>query len=131
MGRKFRNTRQKEIIKEEVSKLNTFFTAEDLLKKVQNKDPKLGIATVYRFLNEMVKERKIHSYVCDRKNLYSLEKNSHCHFICEKTGKVLHFEINNLDFIKQIKSEIPGAITSIQLEIKGICDDCSDLDKSK
>lgn len=121
---KSRNTVQKEILNEQIKKLNSFFTADELLKSANRKDSRLGLATVYRFLNEMVKKRKIHSYVCDRKTLYSLEKKSHCHFICEKTGKLIHFEIHNLDFLKKIKDKIPGKITCVQLEIRGICDDC-------
>lgn len=125
MKRKSRNTKQKELLTEEVKKFNSFFTAEDFFKQVRKKDPKIGIATVYRFLKDLVNKKELHSYICDRRTLYSRQNNSHCHFICEKTGKIIHFDINNLDFLKHIKSKIPGSIRSVQLEIKGTCDDCS------
>lgn len=113
-----RNTKQKETIQKELDKIKTFFTAEELHKLCSKK---IGIATIYRFLKELEKKKQIYSYICDRKTIYSKQNKSHCHFICEKTGKIIHFEIDSLDFLK---NKIPGKITSFQIEIKGICDDC-------
>jgi hypothetical protein len=36
----------------------------------------------------------------------------------EKTGKVIHFKIESLDFLK---NKIPGTIKSFQIEVRGIC----------
>jgi len=124
MIRKSRNTKQKEVIETIISSMNSFFTADEIYKLAKKKDSKIGIATIYRFLNSLKKENKLYSYICDRKILYSKEKSSHCHYTCEKTGRVIHFEIDNIDFLKKVKAKIPGSITSFQLEIKGICDDC-------
>lgn len=126
MKRMPRNTRQKKLLNEEIKKLDPFFTADDLFKQASKKDSNLGIATVYRFLKDLVSKKRLYSYICDRRTLYSIQKNSHCHFICEKTGKIIHFDIENLDFLKHIKDKIPGTIKSIQLEIKGVCNGCSD-----
>lgn len=115
-----RTTKQKEIIQKELNKINTFFSAEELHEKVKNKE--ICLATVYRFLKEMRDNSQIYSYICDRKTIYSKENKSHCHFICEESGKIIHFEVNNIDFLK---NKIPGKITSFQLEVKGICNDCS------
>jgi Fur family transcriptional regulator, ferric uptake regulator len=120
---KTRNTKQKEIINREISKFKTFFTAEDLYEKVKSIDKNIGLATVYRFLKSMREVGEIFSYTCKGKLVYSKENRSHCHFVCEETGKVIHFSINSLDFLKD---KIPGSITSFQIEVKGICDKCSD-----
>jgi len=116
-----RNTKQKKLIQEELDKTKTFFSAEALYKKIKKKDKSMGIATVYRYLNELKKQNKIFSYICDRRTIYSTSNKSHCHFICEETGKIIHFEIESLDFLKK---KIPGDITSFQLEVKGICKEC-------
>ena len=126
MVRVSRNTKQKELLNKEISKMKSFFSSEDLFKIINKKDPKIGIATVYRFLNEKVKEKKLYSYVCGKKNLYSKGKKNHCHFVCEETGKIIHFELDNLDFLKNIQNKIPGKINSFQLEIKGVCNKCKD-----
>ncbi len=119
---KTRNTKQKEIIQKEMDKYRTFFTAEDLYDKVKKIDKNVGLATIYRFLKRLRKNGDIYSYTCDRKLVYSKDNKSHCHFVCEETGKVIHFEINSLDFLKD---KIPGSITSFQVEVKGLCDKCS------
>jgi Fur family ferric uptake transcriptional regulator len=119
-----RKTKQKELMEKLLNSMNVFFSAEDFFKIVQKKDSQIGIATVYRFLNDLKKKNKIHLYTCDRRTLYSREKNSHCHYICEKTGKIIHFDIDSLDFLKKIKDKIPGTITSFQLEIRGTCEKC-------
>ena len=116
-----RNTKQKQLITEELAKIKTFFSAEALYEKVKKKDKSIGIATIYRFLNELKKQNKIFSYLCDRRTIYSTNNSSHCHFECEQTGKIVHFDIDSLDFLKK---KIPGEITSFQLEVKGICKEC-------
>jgi Fe2+ or Zn2+ uptake regulation protein len=122
MTNKSRNTKQKEIINKEINKFKTFFTAEDLYKKVNLIDKNIGLATVYRVLKLLRKNTNIFSYMCDGRLVYSREDKSHCHFICEETGKILHFKINSLDFLKD---KIPGSITSFQIEVRGICNNCS------
>jgi Fe2+ or Zn2+ uptake regulation protein len=124
---KKRNTRQKEIIQQKLDMIDTFFNAEELFEDVRKDIKNIGIATIFRFLNELKKENKIYSYKCDRKTIFSKQNKSHCHFICESTGKITHFNIDSLDFLKD---KIPGSIKSFQLEVKGICkEDCKKCSK--
>jgi Fur family transcriptional regulator, ferric uptake regulator len=121
MSRKNRNTKQKELINGEIEKIKEFFTVEDLYKRVNLKDKNIGLATIYRYMKELRKKQEIHSYVCNNKLLYSKDKKSHCHFICEETGKIIHFDVDSLDFLK---NKIPGTISSFQIEVKGKCKKC-------
>jgi Fe2+ or Zn2+ uptake regulation protein len=121
MARQNRNTKQKEIIRGELNKISSFFNAEELFNKVNQKDTNIGIATIYRFLNDAQNNGELFAYTCDRKKVYSKGKKSHCHFVCEKTGKIIHFDIDNIDFLKD---KIPGNISSFQLEVKGVCTTC-------
>jgi Fur family transcriptional regulator, ferric uptake regulator len=121
MGRLNRNTRQKLLISQELGKIDSFFNAEEIYNKAKKKDKEIGMATIYRFLNEAKGKGELYTYTCDRRTTYSKGKKSHCHFECEKTGKKIHFEIENIDFLKD---KIPGTITSFQLEVKGICSTC-------
>ena len=114
-----RKTKQKLILEEEINKMNNFFSAEELFAKVKNK--KIGIATVYRFLHDLRKQRKLHSYTCNKKIVYSKNSNNHSHFICQKCGKTIHFNLDNIDFINK---KIHGEICHFQVEVSGICKDC-------
>src|SRR3989344_1524791 len=97
-----RQTRQKEILKVEIKKINSFFNADELHQQVKKKDKHLGIATVYRYLTFMTEHGFLHSYSCNRKTIYSHNNKNHCHFTCHKCGKVAHFSIRSLDFLKKI-----------------------------
>jgi Fur family ferric uptake transcriptional regulator len=119
---KHRNTRQKEIINKEITRFKTFFSAEDLYNNVKEIDKNIGLATVYRHLKTLRKNKNIFFYTCGGKIVYSKEKRSHCHFYCEKTGEEFHFDITTLDFLED---KIPGSITSVQLEVRGSCNKCS------
>jgi len=121
MARSSRKTKQKELIERELKKITTFFSADDIYSKIKKIDSSIGIATIYRFLKELEEKDQIFYYICDRRKVYSFNKNSHCHFTCEKTGKVIHFEIDNIDFLK---NKIPGKIISFQLDVKGVCEQC-------
>jgi Fe2+ or Zn2+ uptake regulation protein len=124
--KKSRKTRQKEIIQAEMGNFTSLFTADELLEKVRKKDGGIGIATVYRFLKDLRNKRELHSYVCDRRMIYSRQKNSHCHFICQKCGHVTHFDVEKVDFFKR---KIRGDICHFQIDVHGICDEC--LNKTK
>jgi len=114
-----RQTTQKNILEHELKGFNSFFSAEELFNKVKSK--KIGIATVYRFLKDAEKNHELHSYLCNRRSLYSRNSHNHCHFICEKCGKMTHF---NVDSIDPITKKIKGNICHFQIEVNGICEDC-------
>jgi Fe2+ or Zn2+ uptake regulation protein len=114
-----RNTKQKQELNKIVECMHTFFDADELHAKVESAG--ISKATVYRFLQENVKDGQLYTYLCDRRNIYSKDKTTHCHFICEKTGTIKHFKLDSLDFLKD---KIPGKITSVSIEVKGICEDC-------
>ena len=88
MTKTSRKTKQKDLINKEINKFKTFFKAEDLYKKIRTIDKNIGLATIYRALKELRKNKKIHSYTCENKLVYSKENKSHCHFICEETGEL-------------------------------------------
>jgi len=121
MVKKPRKTKQKELIQSEISTFTSLFTAEELFDKIKKKDNTIGIATVYRLLKDLRKKKELHSYVCERRMIYSREKNNHCHFICQKCDQIKHFNIEKIDFLK---SKIKGEICHFQIDVHGICEKC-------
>lgn len=118
MGRS-RLTRQKESLNQELKNMDSFFTADDLYSKVKNKG--IGIATIYRFLSQIIKEGTLHSYSCNRKTVYSIDKKNHCHFICERCNLIKHIDLKRLEFLNK---ELKGKICHFQINITGICEKC-------
>lgn len=111
-----RQTRQKRILEESISSFTSNFDAEELLERANQKDKKIGIATIYRYLKELRNTNEIYSYQCGGKTIYSNTKKTHCHFIDEESGEIVHFDIDNLDFLKD---KIDGDINSISIEVRG------------
>ncbi len=115
MSKNTRVTRQKKELELAVASFSSFFSAQDVADKSL-----LPLATIYRYLKDSIIQGTLFSYRCDNRTIYSIKKRSHCHFICEKTGKVIHFDIDSLDFLK---NKIPGNIESFQIEVRGVCND--------
>ncbi|HLP80316.1 MAG TPA: transcriptional repressor [Acidobacteriota bacterium] len=116
-----RKTKQKQQLLKCIAKKKEFFTAEDVFADMYKSDSSIGLATIYRFLKAETAAHRLYSYTCDKRVVYSNSLQSHCHFECEHTGKIQHFSIQNLDFLK---NKIPGKITSISIVVKGICESC-------
>ncbi len=110
-----RITKQKRLLQAIIDNQQSFFSAEDIHGLAKQQDEKIGIATVYRFLNEQVEQGVLHGYICDRRKVYS-RKKTHCHFIDEETGNMTHFDIDSIDFLK---NKVSGSISSIHIEVKG------------
>jgi len=125
--KKSRKTKQKELIQTEIASLNSFFTADELYENIKKKDVTIGIATVYRSLKDLRKRKELHSYVCDRKMIYSHNEDNHCHFICQKCDTITHFTIDKIDFLKK---QINGDICHFQIDVHGICNDCLEKEKT-
>ena len=116
-----RSTSQKKAMEAELKGMEHFFSAEEFHERLVKKGGRIGIATVYRFLKDHKKNNRLYSYTCERRIVYSRKKMSHCHFFCEKTGKIIHFDVESLDFLK---GNIPGTIKSFQIEVRGTCKEC-------
>lgn len=128
MVKQSRKTKQKELIRSEISTFPTLFTADELYDRIKKKDNTIGIATVYRFLKDLRKKKELHSYLCDRKMIYSREKNNHCHFICQKCESVTHFNIDKIDFLQ---TKIKGEICHFQIDVHGVCETCLNQEKNQ
>jgi Fur family ferric uptake transcriptional regulator len=121
MPKKSRKTKQKDLILSEISACTSLFTADELFNKIKKKDSTIGIASVYRLLKELRKNEELHSYICERKMIYSRQKNNHCHFICQKCDKTTHFTVGKIDFLK---TKIKGQICHFQIDVCGTCEKC-------
>lgn len=111
----FRSTKQKALLEDILPSLQNFFSAEALHNKALESNSKIGIATVYRFLNSKVESGDLFTYQCGGKSVFSA-KRSHCHFVDVETDKVVHVELKSLDFLKDLDI---GVISSVDIEIKG------------
>ena len=80
-----RNTKQKQIINSVIEQL-FHFTSDDLISKVNEIDSTIGRATIFRYLNELIEQKKLQKVHLDKKVVYDNCMHEHNHFVCEKCG---------------------------------------------
>ncbi len=86
--------------KKEIKKICTHqhLVIEDIVKRLREKFPKAGISTVYRNLDEMVKDGElIKLKVLWSKWVYEANIWQHAHLIDNKTGKIVDVDMKDLD----------------------------------
>jgi len=119
-------TNQKMFLYKLIKTFSSFFDTYQIYENVTEKKKKIGLATIYRFLNKLEKDGEIHSFVCGNKKVYSSNKTNHVHYKCERCGKVKHITIKNLDFL----SESMDDVCHFQIELAGICLECKNIAKA-
>ncbi len=122
----YRVTPQRRIVLEELKKVRTHPTAQEVFELVQKCDKSVSLATVYRSLDFLVEQGLANKLkVRGKQSRYDADLTQHCHLVCKKCGKVSDcFDVKNLKIdSKEIKKN--GFCPCLDfLEIPGICRDC-------
>lgn len=125
-GKKF--SRQREMIYEQVKNHPTHPTADEIYNALKKNCPNLSLGTVYRNLNllsEMGLLTKVHLGEKDR---FDGNTEPHCHFFCEKCGKVFDVEDSSINGIeKRVLATSGHFITQVRVNLHGICRECSGM----
>ncbi len=80
-------------------------TTDDIYDKLKKIYPKVGISTVYRNVDEMVKEWTLKKLMwTGSKAIYEKNIGTHAHFVCKKTGRVYDIDIEKIKFKNLPKS---------------------------
>ena len=101
--------------KKEIKKICTHqhLVIEDIVKKLREKFPKAGLSTVYRNLNEMVRDGEINRLkILGNKWVYETNVWNHAHLIDSKTWKIVDIDIKSID-----KSFIPKNFSAKNIEL--------------
>lgn len=126
-GLKF--TAQREAILKTLYDHPDHFTPENLYLLVKERYPELntGITTVYRTLN-LLEENNIAtsiSFGSQGKKFELGNKPHHDHLICEKCGKIVEFEDDQIEEIQDKIARMHGfKLTDHLMQLYGICKSC-------
>lgn len=106
---------------------------EEIYDIVKQRNPEMGLATVYRTL-QLLDELEVVSSLnledgCVRYELYAnTGEHNHHHLICSNCGKVIEVEGDLLDDLEsQIEREYDFKIMDHKLKFYGLCHKCKDL----
>lgn len=134
----YKLTKQREIIfKTLLDNNDKHLSPEELAGLVEEKDPEIGIATVYRTLmlfEELGLLFKLD--FDDNRSRYELiedrQAHHHHHLLCTQCGKVTEVRFDLLDDMeKKITNDYGFAITNHDLKFYGICSNCQEKNKEK
>lgn len=122
-----RLTTQRQIILEELAKVTSHPTANEVYDMVRRRLPRIGLGTVYRNLELMAESGLILKLeVGGTQKRFDATVSPHYHIRCLECGKVDDIEIPVQLHINDIAADACDyEILGHHIEFSGICDDCS------
>lgn len=125
-----RKTKQKEII---IKYLEENSNKHLLISQIQSDlKNEIGLATIYRLIDNLIKEGSVTKIPCENKQGYCYKYNvknndcsDHYHLICEKCNKLYHYESKDVKKLeKKIKQDEQFEIDNSKVVFYGICKEC-------
>ena len=102
-------------------------SAEELYAEVKKVSPHVGYATIYRTLRllrecGLLQERHFDE---GQARYEAVDHHHHDHFICERCGKIIEFENDNIERLQEAVARQLGAqLRRHKMELYGVCADC-------
>ena len=119
-------SKQREVILNTLKENVVHPTAEYLYAKIQEKDPKISLATLYRNLNQLTENgiiKKIDGL--ENSSHYDHNTHNHYHFICKKCNRVYDIKSEVApDLINKTEELTDFLIENHDIVFSGICKDC-------
>lgn len=124
-----RMTRQRMVILEELRKVCSHPTADELHSLVRSRMPRISLGTVYRNLDLLAASKevlKLESAGSMRR--FDGNPMPHCHVRCVHCGRVADVPAENQEpAIDRVT--VPGfTVTAARIEYVGVCDECAALE---
>lgn len=127
---RYRMTKQRKIILEELKKHGSHPTADEIYEKVRKRLPRISLGTVYRNLDLLVSEGLIGRLKGDYPQMrFDPRTDDHYHITCLSCGKIEDAPIEPLqDPIRNLENVV-GHLTKYgvfghKLEFVGFCSEC-------
>ena len=122
-----RITKQRQVILEELRKLNTHPSADEIYKVVRRRLPRISLGTVYRNLEVLAQMEVIQKLeLSGSLKRYDWDTNKHYYIRCVRCNRVENIPIAPLN---QLEDELYEAtvfeIIGHNLEFTGLCPKCS------
>ncbi len=122
-----RLTPQRQVILEELAKVKTHPTANEVYDMVRKRLPRIGLGTVYRNLELMAENGLILKLeVGGTQKRFDATTDLHYHIRCTHCGKVDDIEVEVMEQINDMASAASDyQVLSHHIEFSGICSTCS------
>ena len=125
--RGLKSTGQRDDIARVFFELRRHISAEELYAEVKKVNPHVGYATIYRTL-KLLKECDLlfERHFDEGQARYEVAgEHQHDHFICDRCGKIIEFENDDLERMQRAIAQKMGVLlTHHKMELYGLCADC-------
>lgn len=125
--RGLRLTPQRDVLLRILSEAMGHPTADDLVRQVREVLPTVSHATVYRNLQELVREGLIRTLdMAGSAAQFEVNPDEHHHFVCRKCGQVWDVYLASVDVrVNRRRTAIEGfRIDRSEVQLHGLCADC-------
>lgn len=125
-GRAHRQTAQKAAIRAALERSDSFVSAQDLHAALRDEGVTLGLATVYRNLNEMADNGEADVLQAEPNvQLYRFCGDTHHHHLyCVDCGRTVEVEAPIEDWVSAVAAEHGFTRVRHVVDIFGVCADC-------
>jgi len=126
VGQRFRMTHQRQVILDEIRKVNTHPTADEVYELVRKRLPRISLGTVYRNL-EILSARGLIKRIgpASQQMRFDGVTKDHYHLRCVSCGRVEDAPMISVgDFEDAVRNQSDYSITGYRLEFLGICPEC-------
>lgn len=98
----------------------------ELYALAKKKDPKINLSTLYRTLTEFKKANIVEElHLEEEHHHYEIASDAHHHFVCEKCGTIIEFELSAEQKIEKELAKAHGfKIKNLKMIASGFCKKC-------
>lgn len=120
-----RNSRQRQMILDAVSKRHDHPTADEIYLDVRAKDEKISRGTVYRNLGVLTENREISNVKLPADDRYDCRIDYHYHLLCTECNKVFDApHIYHREFDEKAAEDTGFLIKRHRVVFEGVCPEC-------
>ena len=120
-----RNSRQRQMILDAVSKRHDHPTADEIYLDVRAKDEKISRGTVYRNLGVLTENREISNVKLPAADRYDCRIDYHYHLLCTECNKVFDApHIYHREFDEKAEEDTGFLIKRHRVVFEGVCPEC-------
>ncbi len=123
----YRMTVQRKIILEEIRKVYTHPSAQEVYEMVRRRVPKISLGTVYRALELLCDRGLIQKLSTNggRQNRFDGNSAKHVHVLCVRCDRIDDLPMENVEDLEKKADKLTKYyLVGYNLEFKGICPEC-------
>ena len=105
------------------------------ISEIQIEIPKIPQATLYRLMDSLVTDGEVRKYIIGPSSsccfqYVNCHHKDHFHLICQKCGKLIHLECDEVNnFISHLEDEHGFSVDISKINFYGVCDECQKEDR--